>query len=141
MYDQSAPPPPAKPKVSITLIVLVGVLIVLAVGWVFDRRARNAAQAAHDKLDALLRREDELDPSETINDAPLTPTEVQKVVGRAPDTPGDKVGGEWHTAYSWRGVFYRYTVYAKFHGAGTGPVDEGSDSVVLSEVTLNKPTE
>ena len=142
MLDPSLPSEPARPAASAVSpfrIVLGVVLLVMVIAGVVDFLARRSAQKAHETLQAALEREDTLDPAETINDVPLSPAEVEKLVGRPPDGPGEVQGDVTQNKFSWRGVFYRYVVYVVYQGGGGKPIDDTLDTMVLRQVTLNEP--
>lgn len=99
--DESNPRPAGLSRVALGVrVLLVAVLLLTIGGWFFDQRARRAAEAAHARVDAALNREDTLDPVHTIQDEPLTPVEVERLVGKPPDGPGEAMGDEMHTSYS-----------------------------------------
>jgi hypothetical protein len=111
----SQPSPPARPFLFPSRIIVFAILAVALVALGIDVAARLKQRSAFGKLDPFVNEETTEAMAEAASSEPCTPSYVQTLLGRAPDSE-QKGKDELHQTYSWQGVFNRYHIHAYYGG-------------------------
>jgi hypothetical protein len=136
----SAPSSPkARPMFPLSRIILLAVLAIMLVLFAVDMLARWRSTAAYNKVDNLLKLEDESQPGEIQAPEPRTPDQIRQLVGRNPDQPLMRVGkDEFHETYSWRGIFRSYYVYVIYQAVASSVEEAKEADPLLQQVLQNE---
>ena len=130
-----APPPASRP--AMYRIALFLVLIVALCLLAYDQAARFQARGAYDTVDGLLAEEDEGPQLDLSASAARTPTEIHRLLARAPDS-GERRADDFLETYGWRGVFNTYRVYIVYSGATLNLEDPNDSEPLLMKVGYNR---